>query len=149
MKLKSLIKEEMIDMVRETATDAPGATLVKDDRLRFASVVNATYSNYEGFTADFDTKIDTSKIIAHWSVNFLVNPEGIYKFNVEVERVEGQFILRLYDKHTDELMQETPKNIADTKWRFQIDEVAVEQGGFLFVRDLEFDFKTNICDVVF
>jgi hypothetical protein len=149
MKLKSLIKEELIDMVRETATQAPGATLVKDDRLKFTSIVNSTFNNYEGFTKDFDTGIDTSKIIVHWNVNFLVNPEGIYKFNVEVEQVEGQFILRMYDKHSDELMQETPKNIADTKWKFEIGEVAVEQGGFLFVRELEFDFKNNVCNVVF
>ena len=149
MKLKSLIKEELTDMVRETATQAPGATLVKDDRLKFSSIFNATFINYEGFTADFDTSIDTSKITIHWSVNFLVNPEGIYKFNIEVEQVEGQYLLRMYDKHTDELMQETPKNIADIKWRFQIDEVTIEQGGFLFARELEFDFKNNVCVVVF
>jgi hypothetical protein len=149
MKLKHLIKEELTDMVRETASQAPGATLVKDDRLKFVSVVNADFHNYEGFTADFDTSVDRSKIRVYWSVNFLVNPEGIYKFNVEVERVEGQYILKMFDKHTDEQMQETPKNIADTKWRFQIDEVAIEQAGFLFVRELEFDFKNNLCIVTF
>ena len=35
-----------------------------------------------------------------------MNPEGISKLNVEVERVEGQYILQMFDKHTDELMQE-------------------------------------------
>jgi hypothetical protein len=149
MKLKSLIKEELNDMVREVAAEAPGATLVKDNRLRFASPVNAEFHNYEGFTADFDTKADTAKITVHWNVNFLVNPEGIYKFNVEVESVEGQYLLQMFDKHTDELMQETPKNIAEIKWRFQVDEVMVEQGGFLFVRELIFDFKNNLCEVVF
>jgi hypothetical protein len=149
MKLKSLIKEELNDMVREVAAEAPGATLVKDDRLKFASVVNADFYNYEGFTADFDSGIERSKITVYWGVNFLVNPEGIYKFNIEVERVEGQYLLQMFDKQTDEMMQETPKNIADNKWRFQIDEVAIEQGGFLFVRELTFDFKNNICEVTF
>ena len=149
MKLKSLIKEELNDMVREVAAEAPGATLVKDDRLKFASVVNAEFHNHDGFTADFDTKADPSKITVHWNVNFLVNPEGIYKFNIEVESVEGQYILQMLDKQTDELMQETPKNIAEIKWRYQINEVVVEQGGFLFVSALSFDFKNNICEVTF
>lgn len=149
MKLRTLIKEELADMVRDNATDAPGATLVKDKRLQFASPINAEFENYEAFTADFDTKIDTVKITAYWNVNFLVNPEGISKLNVEVERVEGQYILQMFDKHTDELMQETPKNIAETKWRFEVADVMVEQGGFLYVRELHFDFKNNICEVVF
>ena len=149
MKLKSLIKEELADMVRETATDIPGATLVKDNRLRFASSINAEFHNYESFTNDFDTKINTSKIIAHWGVDFNVNPEGISEFIVMVERVEGQYILQMYDKHTDALMNETPKNIADTKWQYQVAEAVLEHKGFLYVRELHFDFKTNVCEVVF
>lgn len=149
MKLKSLIKEELNDMVGEAAAEAPGATLVKDKRLQFASPINADYHNFESFTADFDTQINPGKITVFWGVSFLANPEGIYKFNVEVERVEGQYILQMLDKHTDELMQETPKNIAETKWRFQVNEAIMELGGFLFVRELHFDFKTNICEVVF
>jgi hypothetical protein len=149
MKIKSIIKEELADMVRETAPEAPAATLVRDNRLKFASPINAMFNNFEAFTSDFDTGIDSTKITVFWNVNFLVNPEGIYKFNVEIEKVEGQYILKMYDKHTDELMQETPKNITDTKWQFQIEEVTLEQGGFLFARELEFDFKTNICTVVF
>jgi hypothetical protein len=149
-RLKILIKEELTDMVRETATQAPGATLVRDKRLKFASVVNAVFNNYEAFTTDFDTKVNPAgKITIYWGVGFVTNPEGIYKFDVEIERVEGAYILQMFDKHTDELMQETPKNIADTKWTFQVNEVALEQGGFLFVRELEFDFKNNICDVTF
>ena len=149
MGIKSIIKEELQDMVRETATEAPAATLVKDNRLRFVQLVNADYHNYEGFTADFDTNVDRSKITIHWGVTFMVNPEGIYKFSVEVESVEGQYLLQMLDKHTDELMQETPKNIADTKWRFQIDEFVLENNGFLFVTALSFDFKTNVCKVTF
>jgi hypothetical protein len=149
MSIKSIIKEELTDMVRETATDKPASTLVKDDRLRFAQMVNADFYNYEPFTADFDTGIQRSKIMVHWGVSFLVNPEGIYKFNIEVESVEGQYIMQMFDKHTDALTQETPKNITDTKWRFQVNEVEIENGGFLFVRELDFDFKTNICEVTF
>ena len=52
-------------------------------------------------------------------------------------------------KISDELMQETPKNIAETKWRLEVADVMVEQGGFLYVRELHFDFKNNICEVVF
>lgn len=149
MSIKSIIKEELTDMVRETATQAPASTLVKDDRLRFASSVNANLYNYEPFTGDFDSSIDRTKIIVHWGVSFLVNPEGIFKFNVDVESVEGQYIVKMFDKHTDELMNETPKNIAEVKWRFQVDEVAIENGGFLFVRELSFDFKNNLCEVIF
>jgi hypothetical protein len=149
MSIKSIIKEELTDMVRETATQAPASTLVKDNRLRFASVVNADFYNYEPFTGDFDSSIDRAKIVVHWGVSFLVNPEGIFKFNVDVESVEGQYIVKMFDKHTDELMQETPKNISEIKWRFQVDEVAIENGGFLFVRELSFDFKNNLCEVIF
>ena len=148
MNIYSLIKEELKDMVRE-ANPAPASTLVKDDRLRFTSAVNANFQNYESFTADFDTRVNPSKITVHWGVNFLVNPEGIHRFSVEVESVEGAFILLMYDKHTDELMQETPKNIAETKWQFQVNEVLVEQEGFVYIRELDFDFKTNICEVIF
>ena len=149
MKLKSIIKEELTDMVRETATEAPAATLVKDSRLRFVQLVNADYYNYEGFTSDFDSGIDRSKITIYWGISFMVNPEGVYKFSVEVDKVEGQYLLQMFDKHTDELMQETPKNIAETKWRFQIDDFVLENNGFLFVRELSFDFKTNVCEVTF
>jgi len=147
--LKTLIKEELADMVREVAAEAPGATLVKDKRLQFAADVNAEFHNYEAFTADFDTKVIPSKIKVFWNVNFMVNPEGISKFSVEVERVEGQYMLQMFDKHTDEMMQETPKNIAETKWRFQVEEVAMEQAGILYVLELHFDFKNNVCEVVF
>jgi hypothetical protein len=149
MKLKSLIKEELNDMVREVAAEAPGATLVKDDRLKFASVVNAEFHEYDAFTADFDTRINPSKITVFWGISFLVNPEGIFKFNIDIERVEGQYLLQMLDKQTDELMQETPKNIADVKWRFPVEEAILERGGFLFVRELHFNFKHNMCDVVF
>ena len=149
MKLKSIIKEELTDMVRETATEAPAATLVKDSRLRFVQLVNADYYNYEGFTSDFDSGIDRSKITIYWGISFMVNPEGVYKFSVEVDKVEGQYLLQMFDKHTDELMQETPKNIAENKWRFQIDDFVLENGGFLFIRELSFDFKTNVCEVTF
>jgi hypothetical protein len=149
MKLKTLIKEEINDMVREVAAEAPGATLVRDNRLKFASPVNAEFHNYEGFTTDFDTKAIPAKITVFWGVSFMVNPEGISTFNVEVEKVEGQYMLQMFDKHTDEMMQETPKNIAETKWQFKVDEVMIEQGGFLFVRELHFDFKNNLCEVVF
>jgi hypothetical protein len=149
MSIKSIIKEELTDMVRETATQAPASTLVKDDRLRFTQMVNADFNNYEPFTTDFDAGIDRAKITIHWGVSFLVNPEGIFKFIIEVESVEGQYLMQFFDKHTDELKQETPKNIAETQWRFQVDEVAIENGGFLFVRELSFDFKNNLCEVTF
>ena len=71
MKLRTLIKEELADMVRDNATDAPGSNIVKDNRLRFASPINAEFHNYEAFTADFDTKIDTVKITAYWRCKFL------------------------------------------------------------------------------
>jgi hypothetical protein len=151
MKLKSLIKEELNDMVREVAAEAPGATEVKDNRLKFVSLINAEFHNYEGFTADFDTKVAPVKITLHWGVSFMVIPEGISQFiiNENDMSVEGQYILQMFDKHTDELMQETPKNIAEIKWNFRVTEAVLEYKSFLFVSKLIFDFKNNICEVKF
>ena len=137
-----IIKEEVQHFLNE-------ATLINDNNLKFVQAVNAEFHNFEPFTTEYDTDIITTKINVYWSLAFLANNDGVQKFNVEIERVEGMYNLQFFDKQTDELMQEAPKNIADTPWRFQVSEAVLKLGGGLYVMELDFDFKNNICEVIF
>ena len=40
-------------------------------------------------------------------------------------------------------------NIGETKWNFVINEVTLKLGGSLYVESLEFDFKSNTCNIIF
>jgi hypothetical protein len=139
----SIINEEVQKLLNE-------ADFVRDNRLKFVQDVNATFENYESFSSDYDTKIiGNSKIRVYWGVSFWVNPEGINKFNVEVDKVEGFYLLQYLDKQSDEVVQETQKNIAETDWHFQVEEAKIEYGGHLYLMELEFDFKDNVCTAIF
>jgi len=142
MKLNNIIQEELKKILNE-------ATLINDNNLKFVQVVNADFYNFEPFTTEYDTGIDRSQITIYWGLSFLANNEGVQKFNIDIDRVEGMYNLQFFDKQTDELMQEAPKNIADTPWRFQVDETVLQLGGGLYVKELDFDFKNNICEVTF
>lgn len=142
--LKNIIKEEVINFT------AGASTPIKSKELKFAEPVNPTFINYESFSNDYDAKVvPVTKIIIHWNPVFWKNPSGIHTFNIDIEGVEGIYNLQLYDKQTDELKQETQKNITEIPWKFEVAEANLELGGSLYVMEAEFDFKTNICTVMF
>lgn len=141
-KLSNIIQEELLNFLNE-------ATLVKDNNLNFAQTVDADFYNFESFTTEYDTGIDRAPINIYWGIQFLANDNGVQEFKINIDKVDGIYNMQFFDKHTDELMQEAQKNIADTPWKFKIDEFALQLGGSLYVRHLIFDFKSNICEVTF
>jgi hypothetical protein len=140
--INKLIREEVQNIITE-------AEPVKLEQLKFAEPINATFINYEAFTKDYDARVDVTKIIVYWTPVFWKNPYGIHKFDIDVERVEGLYVLHLFDKQSDELVQQTQKNIADTPWKFQVNEASLELGGSLYIKMVQFDFKTNMCTITF
>jgi len=141
--MKKLIIEELEKILNEN-------TNFSDERLKFQQEVkNVSYYNYETFSSEHDSDIIESNIFIIWKVGFWLNKFGIENFIVEVEDVQGTFTVALYDKQSDEELQETQKNIADINWNFSIDDAALIKGGSLYVTELMFDFKNNTCTVKF
>lgn len=142
MKLNNIIQEELNNILNE-------ATLIKDNNLKFVQVVNADFYNFEPYRTELDTNIERTKITVYWGLSFLANTEGIQEFKIEIEKVEGVYNLQFFDKQTDELMQEAPKNIADTPWRFHVADAVLQLGSGLYAKRLDFDFKNNVCQLMF
>lgn len=141
--ITKMIQEELNDMVKRSST-------ISDDRFKFKQRLNNSFfTGYDNFTSEFDSDITQSDIIVSWTVSFWVNQTGIQNFIVDVEDVEGTFILQLYDLHTDELKQETPKNIQDYQWKFVTEDTNLPKDGGLAIDDLTFDFQNKTCTVTF
>ena len=137
--ITNIITDEIKKMLNE-------GTVLSDDKLRFQQRLNnSTFNNYESFTNEFDSRVSESDIIATWKVLFWINQFGIENFIIDVEKIEGTFMLQMYDKHSDKMEQETPKNINDFDWKFVIDNASLVRGGSLYLSALSFDFKTNTC----
>ena len=143
MKFNDIINEEIKNYLNE-------GYVMADDRFQFNErLTNSTFFNYSSFTSEFDADITQSDIVVTWKVSFWLNQMGVENLIIDVEKVEGTYILQLFDKQSDELKQETPKNIQDTKWKFIIDEATLTKGGSLYISELMFDFKNNVCKVIF
>jgi len=141
--MKKLIIGELEKILNEN-------TNFSDERLKFQQEVkNVSYYNYETFSSEHDSDIVESNIFITWKVGFWLNRFGIENFIIEVKDVRGTFTVALYDKQSDEELQETQKNIGDIKWNFRIDNAALNKGGLLYVTELMFDFKNNTCTVKF
>ncbi len=142
-KLSNIIKEEVENF---TVT----ATPIKSKELMFAEPINPTFINYESFSNDYDTVVTpATKIIIHWCPVFWKNANGIHTFNIDIEGVEGIFNLQYRDKQSDEIVQEAQKNIAEIPWKFTVGEAMLEIGKSLYVLEAEFDFKSNVCTLIF
>jgi hypothetical protein len=143
MNFNYIINEEIKKFLNE-------GYVMSDDRFTFNQRLNnSTFFNYESFSTEFDTDITESDILVTWKVSFWLNQMGIENLIIDVESVEGIYTLRLFDKHTDELRQETQKNIQEVDWKFVIEEASLVKGGSLYINELTFDFKTNTCIVKF
>jgi len=147
--MNDIIKEELQNFLNERYEYINEAYAVKDDRFKFKQVINADFYNYETFSSNYDADISTTPITINWSINFILNPQGVENFNVEINGVEGFYVLNFLDKQTDEVKQQTQKNITDVDWHFNINTIDIEYGGGLYVTDLDFDFKNKTCSVSF
>jgi hypothetical protein len=144
-KMSNIINEEIKKFLNESH-------IIGGDNFKFKQQISkSTFYNYDLFTTEYDTDISQSNIVVYWSISFWVNDWGIENFIIDVEKLEGQFMLQLYDKQSDELVQETPKNINDYQWKFIVDEANAQliKGGTLYIKDLDFNFKEKLCTVGF
>jgi hypothetical protein len=141
---KNIITEEVKKFLNESYT-------IGGDNFNFKQQVpRAYFYNYENYSNDYDVTIDQSNIIATWQITFWLNDMGIENFTAEIEKVEGIYMVEMFDKQTDELKQQTEKNIAEIQWSFQTDENAViEPGKSLYIKDLTFDFIKKSCTPTF
>jgi len=139
--IKSIINEE-IALLSESYIHS-------DDNFIFKqTITNSYFSNYDN-SSDYDLDIKESNILVKWRVKFWLNNFGIENFIIEVDSIEGQYVLEQYDKVSDELVNSIAKNINEIKWNFENSDVALTTNGSLYIDSLEFDFKTNTCIVKF
>jgi len=143
MNINTIISEELNKFLNE-------GYVMNDERFKFKQVINnSTFSNYENFTADFDSKVTESNVVVNWSISFWLNDAGIENLIINVESLEGTFKMQLFDKHSDELKQENDKNINDYKWKYIVGDANLAKGGALYISALVFDFKNQTCSVSF
>jgi len=143
MNINTIISEELNKFLNE-------GYVMNDERFKFKQVINnSTFSNYENFTADFDSKVTESNVVVNWSISFWLNDAGIENLIINVESLEGTFKMQLFDKHSDELKQENDKNINDYKWKYIVGDANLAKSGALYISALVFDFKNQTCSVSF
>jgi hypothetical protein len=141
--LKNIIFEEIKKIISE-------GYVMSDDRFLFKqNLKNSYFHDYESFTSDYDVDITISDITITWKINFWLNQSGVENFIINVDNVDGTYILDMYDKQTDELISENQKNINEIDWKFLISDCQLSKGGSLYVSELDFDFKSNVCLVKF
>ena len=108
------------------------------------------FYNYSSFSADYDIDVLDAYVIVTWKVGFEANSNGIKNFFINVEKVDGQYRVEMRDKQSDEVVQTTDKNIADTQWKFEVDDdTFMKVNGGLFVEEISFDFANNQCVLAF
>lgn len=141
--MKNIIQEEVKKFLRE-------AYIIGGDDFKFRQAVpKVHFSGYNTFTTEFDTEIPESNIVANWGLSFWLNDSGVENFVPDVHTVEGTFTVQMFDLHSDELKQETSKNIADFQWKFVINEAALVKNQSLYIKEMTFDFEDKTCTVSF
>jgi hypothetical protein len=147
------MKISMNDIIKEEVQKFAGerSRIVTGDDFHFVQQVpKVFFYNYSSFSTEYDVDVRESNIAVTWQVSFWVNSQGIQKFIIEGQKVEGPYTIELYDQHSFELKQQVQKNIQDNQWKFIVqDDVVLELGKPLKVKDLEFDFKDNVCKLTF
>jgi len=143
MEIKDIIKEEFRKILKE-------GYVMEHDNFRFRQeLTNSSFYNFKSFSNDYDVDISESNIIINWRIGFWLNTNGVESFLVKADSVEGTYKVMLFDKQSDEVVQEIDKNIADEPWKFQIYEATLKLKDTLYIESLDFDFKTKICIVNF
>jgi hypothetical protein len=152
--LHNVINEEIQKFLNEDIT-------INNDDFRFTNElrmsgttenpeIQINFRNYSSFSNDYDINILDAYITVTWKVGFEVNSNGVKNFFINVENVDGQYRIEMRDRQSDEVVQTTDKNIADTQWKFEVDdETLLKVNGGLFVKEIVFDFANNRCVLVF
>ncbi|HPC09613.1 MAG TPA: hypothetical protein PLN85_00885 [archaeon] len=144
MKFKKLINCEILNFLNEGLE-------ISDDRFNFTQKIpKCSFYNYSSFTSDFDVYINEYDININWGINFWINRMGIENIGIDIKNINGYYLLEYYNRQTDELEQENKKNISDIDWKFHINEDNnFKINDSIYIQELEFDFKTNVCYIIF
>jgi len=139
MEIKNIIKEEILSHNERQPV------------FRFTGRPEKTPSfyNFQAHSNDYDVDITEADIVVTWRVGFWLNDNGIENFMIDIESVQGNYHVELYDKQTDEIAQENDRDIKEVPWKFYVFDAPLEKGGALYVTDLSFDFETKVCNVSF
>jgi len=143
MNLKQIIVEELNRLITESIS-------MEHENFKFRqNIKDSSFFNYSGFSQDYDIDITESSIDVSWHIAFWLNDLGVENFIVVVDGVEGLYRLDMHNKQTDVLEQQTDKNIAEIKWKFEINDANLHMDDSLYIDMLDFDFATNTCRVSF
>lgn len=141
--MRNIINEEIQKFLNESRS-------YEGDEFKFRTKINnASFYGYEGFSSDYDIEIYESNINISWHLGFWLNDMGVENLSIHVDSVDGTFTLEMRDKHSDEVVQETLKNINETKWIFEIENGSINKGHSLYPQSISFDFKSKKCEVDF
>lgn len=141
--INNLINEEVSHFLNESIS-------MEHENFRFKQELNnSRFINYEGFSNDFDLNVEKSNILINWHIIFWLNDSGVENFIVVGDSVEGTYTLNYYNKQTDAIDQTNDKDISEIQWKFTTNKPVLELNGGLYVQELNFDFKTNICTLLF
>lgn len=145
MKIKDIINEEFEKILKE-------GYMMEHDNFKFHQQIEPSminFYNYEIFSNDFDVNIIKNEIFVNWRIGFWLNSVGVENFLVQVDNVEGIYKIELRDKQSDEVTQKNDKNINEVPWKFQIYDAKLKLRDSLYIKSLDFDFETKICNVTF
>jgi hypothetical protein len=143
--MKKLIEEEIKKFLNENYENNNKFSFVHT----LTDITQISFFNYNLFTNEYDTDITNANIIVNWNLFVNTKEWGIKSFDVEVSNVSGGFILDLLDKQTDEVVQELEKNIEEFDWKFICETSTLSFDDSIYIKELEFDFKSQICRVKF
>lgn len=143
MNLNKIISEEFKAVLNESQ-------VYQDNALVFNEQINnSTFNNYDAVGGAFNPDIIESNIVVNWKLSFWINKNGIENMIVDIIGVSGEFVVELYDKHSDELKQTNNKDINIVEWKFDVQNANLMKGSSLYVNSANFDFKNNLCTISF
>ena len=143
MNLDKIISEEFKGILNESQ-------VYQDNALNFKEQINnSTFINYDVVGGAFNPNIIESNIVFNWKLSFWINEYGIENMIIDIVGLSGEFVVDLYDKHSDELKQTNNKDINIVEWKYDIQNANLMRGGSLYITSANFDFKNNLCTINF
>lgn len=143
--MKNLINEEIKKFMNENY--GSGNKFSFSQTLQ--GVEQLSFYNYHTFSDEYDVDIVDGVIVLKWNLIVNLKEWGVNGFDIDVSGVEGTYILKLLDKQTDEIVQETEKNIAEIDWNFITDTDGLSFDNPVYAIEMSFDFNEQKCVVSF
>lgn len=143
--MKKLINEEIKKFINENY--GSGNKFSFSQTLQ--GIEQLSFFNYDSFTDEYDVDIIDGVVTVKWNLIVDVRGWGVKGITIDVSEVEGTYLLNLLDKQTDEVIQETEKNIAEVDWKFVVDNFVTTIESPIYAKQMTFDFKANTCTVDF